>query len=569
MSEILVSIRLTLAFVAGVAFLAACQSGESRNSDGTAAWFTEEASVRGINFRHLSGYETRPLLPEIVGGGVALADVDGDGDLDIYFVQSGWNLEIPLEDQATPLPANELYLNAGDATFEKARQGDAVGSTGYGMGVAPGDYDNDGDIDLYVTNLGPNALLQNDGSGRFRDVTDDAGVGDEGWSTAATFNDFDLDGDLDLFVVNYLRWTPDLELDCYARGELTYCLPTNYNTQLKDRLYRNNGDGTFQDVTSDAGIDRAFGNGLGVVTGDFNLDSKVDIFVANDTMENQLWLNQGGLKFINEAVFWGCSVDDHGIAKAGMGTDLADLDDDGDDEVIVVNFEGQTDSLFRNETQYFVDSTSEAGLGKGSRAYTRFGVVFADFDNDGVFDLYEANGKVDGKAASKEDVFAEPNMLFKGIRTERYIRFEEVVPKGGVLEPLINTSRAAAVGDLNEDGFLDIVVVNRDAPPYLLMNQGRSKNHWVRFRVADQFGRASQGIRISGMVGDDRKHRSVKVSSSYLASHDPRVHFGLGEETTIRNVHVTWLSGEVETFGDFNANEEATLIYGHGKSLGQ
>ena len=284
-------------------------------------------------------------------------------------------------------------------------------------------------------------------------------------------------------------------------------------------------------------------------------------------MENQLWLNQGNMKFKNDAVFWGCSVDDHGIAKAGMGTDSAYLDDDGDAEVIVVNFEGQTDSLFRNERQYFVDSTSEAGLGKGSRAYTRFGVVFADFDNDGTYDLYEANGKVDDKAASKADVFAETNMLFKGVHTDRFIRFEQVEPTGGVSNPLINTSRATAVGDLNDDGLLDVVVVNRDATPYVLINRNKSGLNWIRFRVEDADARSSQGITVSGVVSNVRKYRSVRISSSYLAAHDPRVHFGLGEESTIRDVVVRWMTGEVERFGDFSANEEVVLAYGQGESI--
>ena len=555
--------KLAILTCVGLYALVSCSESPRNSETNDEPWFNEESHTRGVDFRHQSGYETRSLLPEIVGNGVALADFDGDGNLDIYFVQSGRNLEIPADRQTQPFPGNELYFNIGAGKFMKSIHQDDSGDMGYGMGVAPGDYDNDGDIDLYITNLGPNVLLQNDGSGRFTDVTELAGVGDTGWSTAATFNDFDLDGDLDLFVVNYLRWTPQLELDCYARGELTYCLPTNYNSQLKDRLYKNNGDGSFTDVTVSTGLDLAYGNGLGVVTADFNLDNKMDIFVANDTMENQLWLNQGNLRFLNDAVYWGCTVDDHGIAKAGMGTDAADLDDDV--EVIVVNFEGQTDSLFRNETEYFVDSTSEAGLGKGSRAYTRFGVVFADLDNDGTIDPYEANCKVDGKAASKEDVFAEPNILFKGLRTEKFIRFEEVAPQGGVAGALVNTSRGAAVGDLNDDGALDLVVTNRDAVPYPLINRNKSGHNWIRFRLTDQYSRASQGIVVSGLVGKARKYRSVKISSSFLAAHDSRVHFGLGNESTIQDVEVRWLDGELERFGNFVVNVEVELVYGEGE----
>ena len=218
---------------ASLVFVISCNGIEPTQTTPNEVWFSEEAQVRGVAFRHISGYEPRPLLPEIVGGGVALVDVDADGDLDLYFVQSDWNLEVSKDDLQASRPGNELYFNAGDGTFTKSDLHDDSGNQGYGMGIVPGDYDNDGDLDLYVTNLGPNVLLQNDGTVGFQDVTSTSGVVDDGWSTAASFNDFDRDGDLDLFVVNYLRWTPQLELDCYACGELTYCMPTNYNTQLE------------------------------------------------------------------------------------------------------------------------------------------------------------------------------------------------------------------------------------------------------------------------------------------------------------------------------------------------
>ena len=278
-------------------------------------WFVEDAQARGIDFVHETGYDGRPLMPEMVGGGAALVDVDGDGDLDAYFVQSGRVTEtLP-----APQSANRLYLNRGDGHFERVPDAGGAGDQGYGMGVAAADYDNDGDVDLYLTNYGANVLLQNDGQGRFRDVTAEAGVGDPRWSTAATFLDLDLDGDLDLFVVNYLNWTPAIEQDCYGSALfITYCGPTVYDVPAMDRLYRNNGDGTFTDVTRDAGLHVAFGNGLGTVGADFNGDSLPDVFVANDTMVNQLWLNEGNLKFAEECQLWSCAMDSEGIEKAGM-----------------------------------------------------------------------------------------------------------------------------------------------------------------------------------------------------------------------------------------------------------
>ena len=238
------------------------------------AWFSEEATARGVDFVHYSGYDGRPMMPEMVGGGAALADFDGDADLDLYLVQSG-RVDRTLPDE---LSRNRLYKNRGDGHFDEVAGAAGAGDRGYGMGVAAGDYDNDGDVDLYVTNLGANVLLQNDGSGTFKDVTRDSGVGDPRWSTAATFLDLDLDDDLDMFVVNYLNWTPEIEQDCYAAAlVVTYCGPTSYDVPAMDRLYRNNGDGTFTDITFDAGINVAIGNGLGTVGADFNGDGLPDL----------------------------------------------------------------------------------------------------------------------------------------------------------------------------------------------------------------------------------------------------------------------------------------------------
>ena len=387
-------------------------------------WFVDEAAERGIRFEHVSGFMDRPYLPEIMGGGVALIDVEGDGDLDIYFVQSGWHLGS--EPEPANIPPNELYLNDGKGQFTRVSTEELPKQVAYGMGVTTGDYDNDGDTDLYITNLGENALLQNDGRGGFEDITIAAGVSDPAWSTAATFSDFDVDGDLDLFVVNNLKWSAETEIDCYSRGIPTYCLPTNYQAPARDSIFRNNGDGTFTNVSKEVGIELAYGNGLGTVPADFDGNGFLDLFVANDTMVNQLWLNQGNWRFVNRAVQWACAVDNHGFAKAGMGVDAIDLDDDLDQDVLVVNLEGQSDSVYVNQGSYFRDQTSHVGLGAGSRRFTRFGIALADFDNDSVVDLLEANGKVDGDPKNEKDEFAEPNILFKGKYVDGLVRFEEM-----------------------------------------------------------------------------------------------------------------------------------------------
>ena len=543
-------------FFGALLLLSGCSQSE-------APWFSEEARERGVDFVHHSGFDGRPMMPEMMGGGVALADLDGDGDLDVYLVQSGRvDKTLPAE-----LSANRLYLNRGDGRFDEVGGGAGAGDRGYGMGVAAGDYDNDGDTDLYVTNLGPNVLLQNDGTGSFRDVTAESGVGDPRWSTAANFIDLDLDDDLDLFVVNYINWSPEIERECYVKTfYITYCGPTAYSVPAMDGLYRNNGDGTFTDVTKAAGIDVAFGNGLGNAAADFNGDGLPDLFVANDGTTNQLWMNLGDLRFSEECLLWSCAMDSDGIEKAGMGVASADVDDDGDSDLLVVNLERQTDSFFRNEGSYFFDATRLVGLGTTSMRHTRFGVVLADFDNDGRLDLYEANGKIALSGPAEGDGYAEPNTLYRGSIDGDAIRFDEIGPTGGVAPGLVHTSRAAAVGDLDGDGGLDLVVGNRDAPAYVLMNRA-DRGNWTRFRVRTAGGRDAHGATVTATVGARRLSRDVQPSASYLASNDPRVHFGIGDASRLHNVVVRWPGGAEEAFGDFAAGETHELRQGEGSAM--
>ena len=529
-------------------------SGCSPSVNDGRSWFVEAAIERGIDFQHVSGAVGGYLLPEIMGGGVALVDVDGDDDLDAYFVQSGTVavLATSAAGDGAAGPPNQLYLNRGDGYFDEARASGA-GDAGYGMGVTTGDYDNDGDVDLYVTNVGANTLLQNKGDGTFEDVTSLAGVGDTGFSTAATFFDADSDGDLDLFVANYVAWSIGLERDChdYGTGVRNYCDPGNYEASAQDRLFRNNGDATFTDVTDQAGITAAFGNGLGVVSADFNSDGRADVFVANDKTMNQLWINEGDMKFVDEALLWGCAVDNHGIAKAGMGVASADIDDDGDADLVVVNIEGETDSVYRNEGGYFVDATARTGLGTTSRRYTRFGVALVDFNNDGWLDLYEANGRVTHQLeAEARDVFAEPNVLYRGSNAG----FTEIA-----IGSLVHTSRGLAYGDVDNDGGVDMLVMNRDAGAYLLMNQAPNRGQWLRISVLDRNGRHAHGAVVRGTVGTARKSRTVQTAGSYLAAHDPRVHFGLGTNRDLTNVSVQWPTGELESFGTLAASESHSL----------
>jgi hypothetical protein len=553
-------------FLAGLLMaLPACESGRdpspSKGGERAAAvpWFEEVSAAAGIDFQCRSGHRESLLFPEIILGGCALFDMDGDDDLDLYLVQGGPVFSAPGEE----LP-NRLYRNDGGFRFTDVTVGSGAEDPRYGVGVAAGDYDGDGDTDLYVTNVGRNTLLRNDGSGKFTDVTDRSGTGHSAWGTSAAFLDHDADGDLDLWVVNYVNWTPESEMDCYNDfGVRDYCLPTNYGAPAGDVLFRNEGDGTFTDVTEPAGLRTAFGNGLGIGCGDYDGDGRIDVFVANDTMMNQLWLNQGDGRFVDEALLRGCALDEHGKAKAGMGVATADLDDDGDLDILVVNLSHESDSFYTNDGEYFSDRTAVRGLGSASRPHTRFGVGFADFDNDGSLDLYQANGRVAlSPEPSVDDAYAEPNLLFRGTAGGG---FAVVDPPGGTAQAHILTSRAAAFGDIDGDGGVDVVVVNRDGPVQMLENVVRDRGGWISFRVLERSGRDALGATVTATTGSRRVRRDAVSAYSYAAANDPRVHLGLGDATGVTDVRVRWVDGYEESFGDFEGNRAVFLRRGEGE----
>ena len=513
---------------------------------------------------HQSDARGQYRLPEITGGGVALIDVDNDADLDLFFVQSGC-----LNSSCTTPLNHALYRNLGDGRFSEPNNLPLKAGQHYGMGIATGDYDNDGLVDLYITHYGMNQLFHNKGNGEFHEVAVAAGVADEGWGTSASFADFDKDGYLDLYVVNYMHWNKSARLDCSATGIDTYCLPL-HDYAAMDRIYRNNGDGTFEDRTLSAGLGSAFGNGLGVVANDFNQDGWVDVFVANDSMVNQLWINQGDFTFEDQSWLRGVAMDDHGIEKAGMGVTSFDYDADHDYDILVVNIEGQTDSLFRNDLHYFSDMTGSKGLGGTSRRYTRFGLITADFDNDGCADIYQANGKVfhDEEDLHKVDFFAEPNALYRGHCGSQF----EWIPKSEIVNSTHEgTSRGAAVGDINNDGLLDIVVVNKDAQPHLMIGQpteGDSPN-WIRFRAINRFGRDDYNAEIRIKTTSQEASQYVQTDGSYLSAKEPVIHFGLGSTDEVLEVHVSWLDGTTETYKSLSPNSNHVLVQGEGQLVSE
>ena len=525
-----------------------------------AAWFREEARERGLVFEHVSGHDgERYLFPEIMGGGAALLDVDADGDLDAYLVQSGI---LDGANEAT----NRLFANDGAGRFSDVTETSGSGDAGYGMGVATGDLDGDGSTDLFVTNLGPNTLLRNDGGGRFRADADRRGADDGSWSTSAAVFDADADGDLDVFVTNYVHWSLAEELSCSAVPYgADYCSPLSYENPAPDVLLRNDGTGRFVDGSAEAGLRTSFGNGLGVATGDFDGDGLLDVFVANDGMVNQLWHNLGDGAFVDRAAQRGCAVDQNGRTKAGMGVECLDLDGDLDEDLLVVNLHGESDSYYRNEGTFFSDRTPTIGLATPSKPFTRFGVVAADFDCDGWLDLYEANGRVTKSTEPGEwGFFAEPNLLFRGRPVGGATRFEEQLPRGGTPELLVQTSRALAVGDVDGDGALDLLIGNRDGPAQLLRNVAAGTepggSAWIAFDVREASGGVALGAGLVLTVGEQQLFRRVRSAHSYLSASDPTVHVGLGAATGVQRVEVRWTDGTRESFGPFDASALGTRI---------
>jgi len=516
-------------------------------------WFANEAEERGFNFVYESGFNGIPQYPEIFGGGAALLDVEGDGDLDMYVVQGG-----SIHDPAQTTFSNQLFINDGTGHFMNATVGSGADDNGYGMGAATGDYDNDGDLDIYVTNVGRNTLLRNNGNGTFTDVTIDATVGNDGWGSSAAFFDMDKDGDLDLYVANYIEWNEGIERECKSQsGILDYCHPDAYNAPAKDVLYRNNGDGTFTDVSEEAGIHSVWGNGLGVTVGDVNDDGLLDVFIANDEMKNQLWMNQGDGTFIDDAIVSGVAVDANGEPKAGMGTDFADVDNDGHLDLLVVNLVGQSDSMFMNQGGWFEDGTPRSGLSAISRPYTRFGTGFRDLNNDGMLDVYMANGRVlIAQTSETDDYYAEENLLIQGVGEGK---FKEVTPKGGVSKPLIHTSRGVAYGDVNNDGGVDIVVINRDDQAYLLMNLNVGKGNFVKLQLLNRNGAPAQNATVRFTLGGKTQRREVRTSGGYVSAHDPTLHIGVGDAKSITDLVITWPDGTKQQITDVITGETVVI----------
>jgi hypothetical protein len=556
-----------------VYLLTACSKQSSTSVEGVASvasvrpkpeqiWFEEVAAKAGIDFHYQSGHRPgRFYIPEIMGGGVGLLDYNNDGLLDVYCVQGG-----SLYPDAKPKPGNKLFRNVGGWRFEDMTDKAGLAGHGeYGMGCACGDYNGDGWMDIYVTNLGRNTLYRNNGDGTFTDTTDQAGVAGNSWSTSAAFFDFDHDGNLDLVTANYIKWSLDREIQCFSRGgKPDYCSPMDYKAPAMATLYHNRGDGTFEDVSVAAGLDKVYGNGLGVAIGDFDHNGWLDIYVANDAMPNQLWLNQGNGTFKDEAMFRGCAVSALGVPEAGMGVVAVDLMQRGGLDLFITHLVGEANRLYLNTNDFFLDWVQPKGPGATSWPFTGFGVGFFDFNRDGLLDLYVANGRVKLGATDFDpaDPYAEPNQLLKGLNLGEF----EEMPNAGLASPLVATSRGCAFGDLDNDGSIDIVVINHDGPAHVLRNVTRStEGHWVMFRAQARAGIDARNSVLRIQAGSSVQWRQGTPNEGYCSSNDPRIHFGIGSATRIDSLTIYWKKGDEEVFGPFAADATYTVLRGTGR----
>jgi enediyne biosynthesis protein E4 len=524
-----------------------CLCGASVNAQ---FHFTEVTTQAGIHFQHTNGRSGERYFIETLGSGAAWFDYDGDGDADIYFVNGA---DLPGMESEIP-PANALYRNNGDGTFTDITAEAGVGDRSYGFGCCVGDYDNDGFKDLYVTNFGSNILYRNNGDGTFTDVTAEAGVGDERWGTSAAFADYDNDGDLDLFVANYVDYQLENHSVCHRGGLPVYCPPADFEG-APDLLYRNDGDGTFTDVTAEAGVYNPSSKGLGVVWGDYDNDGDSDLFVANDTTPDMLYRNNGDGTFTDIALFVGVALGGKGVALGGMGANFGDYDNDGWLDVVVTNFQGDPNSLYRNDTDgTFADATYASGIGGASLPYVGWGVDFVDLDNDGYQDIFVANGHIydNVEAFDPGYTYAQRNRVF---RNRRDGTFDEISDGGGPGLHLNRVSRGAAFADYDNDGDIDILITHLNQPPELLRNESTSPNHWLILElIGVKSNRDGIGARVKVVTGGIVQIREVKSGSSYLCQSDMRLHFGLGKASVAELVEIRWHSGLVERFEGIAAN---------------
>jgi hypothetical protein len=539
-------------------------SGIAQTMPGSQFPFEEvPASRSGIRWRHISGASAHKYLPETTGAGCAFLDYDNDGWMDLYLVNSGkcdfFNPDPPLR--------NALYRNNRDGTFTDVTEKAGVEGGGYGQGVAIGDYDGDGYPDLYVTQYGRNILYHNNGDGTFADVTEKAGVAAPGWSSSAVWFDYDNDGRLDLFVCRFVDYDKSKDQFCgqVEKQERHYCIPRMYKP-MASWLFHNNGDGTFTDVSASSGIAAHLGKAWGVVSTDIDNDGRMDLFVANDTSPNFLFMNRGG-KFEEIAEPAGVAYSSAGRPRSGMGVDSADYNQDGRMDLFVANVDKEMYSIYKNNgDETFDDEALATGIGSATLLMSGWGLKFIDYDNDGNLDLLLANGEPDDLISELDPhiSYRQPLLLFHNNGKV----LANVSSQSG---PLFNESMSArglAVGDFNNDGAVDVLISVNNGPPLLLRNNVGAENHWLGLRlIGKKSNPDAVGARITYQAGDLKRSRMKVGGGSYLSSHDPRIVLGIGKRTKFDWIEVKWPqpSGLVERFTNLPLDRYITIVEGSGK----
>jgi hypothetical protein len=498
---------------------------------------------------------------ETMTGGVAVFDYNNDGLLDIFFTNGA---ALPSMEKTDASYSNRLFRNNGDGTFTDVTESAGLKGIGYSMGVAAGDYDNDGFVDLYVTGVNRNQLFHNNGNGTFTDVTERAGVSGiipkygKAWSVAAGWFDYNNDGHLDLFVVNYLDYNIATAARWTVRGIPAYCSPVDYQG-TPNILYRNNGDGTFTDVSEQSHISQYIGKGMGVAFADYDDDGFTDIFVSNDTFQNYLLHNNGDGTFTESALLAGVAYNANGRAMAGMGTDFRDIDNDGKPDIFETSMFGDSFPLYKNlGGGQFQDLSGAAGLTQITSRITAWSTGIFDFDNDGNKDIFTANAAIlDNSMELDHRPYAMPNGLF---RNKGNLTFEDLSAKAGTGFAVPLPHRGAAFGDLNNDGKIDIVVAVMNAAPQILMNRSENKNHWIILSlVGTKSNRDGLGTKVKITTARGSQYNEATTAVGYNSSSDKRVHFGLGDSTVIDKIELAWPSGIKQVLTNIKADQILTV----------
>ncbi len=527
--------------------------------------FTDVTDASGIDFRHFTGATGERYMPETMGAGCAFLDYDADGHLDILLA-NGTSL-IPTGPADTP----KLYRNVGNGQFVDVTEAAGLDMPMYGMGITAADYDNDADLDIYFTNVGENRLFRNNGDETFTDATEFAKVGDSGWSTSAVFFDADKDGQLDLFVCNYVEWTPETDLPCTVNltGEKhyrTYCTPTVYPGQ-SCRFYRNQGNGTFADMTSQAGLYNPIGKSLGVTLLDYNHDGWIDLAVANDTAPNFLYRNNGDGTFTDEAVVMGIAFSETGKARGSMGIDAADVYNNGGTAIVIGNFSNEKTGFFYAEpgATYFTDRTDKAEIGKVSYRSLTFGLLFFDCDLDGALDLFCVNGHIEPEVLryQQHTPYAQSPSLF---RNQKDGAFRDITKAAGLNR--VGVGRGCAYGDYDNDGDLDLLVSNNGVTEdhdgvWLLRNDSKPSFNYLRVKVTGtRSNRDGIGASVRLTLPNSVQQQIVRTGGSYCSQSEMTVTFGLGRSATVTQLEILWPSGEIDQYTELEANQLIEVIEG-------